>query len=234
MSRLVVKYNPPSMKFSAGLPAVKVPVDKFVVTLTPLSTDYSGSMDKTAGEITAAYKAGKEIVFKITSFPGFDNVEIPCNSVTFASGSDIGCFHAEIIDIETGSNILILTADSSESILNYNTHIYPYPSQYIVNLYPINDDFSGFMDKEVSQIAAAYESGKSIVFRVNSDGNGYIDVDCTARYYGGYEYPSFNGYVVSGGQSIMCATEATDDGEKRDYVTEVYNLDYNSAQGVSF
>lgn len=37
---------------------------KFIVTLTPTSPDYSGTMDKTVAEINAAYEAGQEIVFR--------------------------------------------------------------------------------------------------------------------------------------------------------------------------
>ena len=42
---------------------------KFVVTLTPTSLDYSGTMDKTVAEINAAYEAGQEIVFRIYESP---------------------------------------------------------------------------------------------------------------------------------------------------------------------
>lgn len=38
---------------------------KFLVTLTPTSPDYSGTMDKTVAEINAAYEAGQQIVFRI-------------------------------------------------------------------------------------------------------------------------------------------------------------------------
>lgn len=39
--------------------------DKFIVTLTPTSLDYSGTMDKTVAEIQAAYEAGMEIWFYV-------------------------------------------------------------------------------------------------------------------------------------------------------------------------
>lgn len=42
---------------------------KFVVTLTPTSPDYSGTMDKTVAQINAAYEAGQEIVFRIYESP---------------------------------------------------------------------------------------------------------------------------------------------------------------------
>ena len=38
---------------------------KFIVTLTPTSLDYSGTMDKTVAEINAAYEAGMEIWFRL-------------------------------------------------------------------------------------------------------------------------------------------------------------------------
>ena len=42
---------------------------KFIVTITPTALDYSGTMDKTVAEITAAYEAGMEIVFRFMSGP---------------------------------------------------------------------------------------------------------------------------------------------------------------------
>ena len=38
---------------------------KFLVTLTPTALDYSGTMDKTMAEITAAYEAGMDIWFSL-------------------------------------------------------------------------------------------------------------------------------------------------------------------------
>ena len=43
--------------------------NKFIVTLTPTSPDYSGTMDKTIAEINTAYEAGQQIWFKI-ALPG--------------------------------------------------------------------------------------------------------------------------------------------------------------------
>ena len=39
--------------------------EPFIVTLTPTTQDFSGTMDKTVAEINAAYEAGRTIVFKI-------------------------------------------------------------------------------------------------------------------------------------------------------------------------
>ena len=101
-----------------------IPNNKFIVTLTPTALDYSGTMDKTAAEITAAYKAGMEIYFRIDTFPGFDVVEIPCNSVTCATGYTNACFHGEIIEPNTGVMIVILTQDINDDSIAYYTHIY--------------------------------------------------------------------------------------------------------------
>lgn len=50
---------------NSGVYAVTIEPDKFIVTLTPTSPDYSGTMDKTVAEINAAYEAGQEIVFRV-------------------------------------------------------------------------------------------------------------------------------------------------------------------------
>lgn len=39
----------------------------FIVTLTPTAEDFSGTMDKTVGEINEAYEAGRKIVFRVYS-----------------------------------------------------------------------------------------------------------------------------------------------------------------------
>lgn len=63
-------YRSVYSKPSGGIPetdlaqAVKDKLNKFVVTLTPTAADYSGTMDKTVAEITAAYEAGQELVFR--------------------------------------------------------------------------------------------------------------------------------------------------------------------------
>lgn len=44
--------------------------NRFVVTLTPTSPDYSGTTDKTPSEVYAAYAAGKRIIAKILGVYG--------------------------------------------------------------------------------------------------------------------------------------------------------------------
>lgn len=51
-------------------------VEKFIVELTPTSPDYSGTTDKTCQEITDAYNEGKQIIFRLSAFPGFDVIDL--------------------------------------------------------------------------------------------------------------------------------------------------------------
>lgn len=50
--------------------------NKFIVTLTPTALDYSGTMDKTPEEISAAYEDGMEIVFRVVGVPNYDYVDV--------------------------------------------------------------------------------------------------------------------------------------------------------------
>lgn len=96
--------------------------NKFIVTLTPTALDYSGTMDKTGAEITAAYEAGQEIVFNVVGFPGFDYVYIPAAWCTYATGNTICSACATLVDVTTGLQIIIYTSDGGSSV--YGTYIY--------------------------------------------------------------------------------------------------------------
>ena len=50
--------------------------EKFIVTLTPTAEDFSGTMDKTPEEISAAYEDGMEIVFRVVGVPNYDYVDV--------------------------------------------------------------------------------------------------------------------------------------------------------------
>lgn len=100
-------------------------------------------------------------------------------------------------------------------------------NKFLVTLTPTSPDFSGTMDKTVAEINAAYEAGQEIVFRVMMSETTCMDVDCTARWHGNTTYPSFNGFILStdnGGVLIFAYTNATDDGTKQTYSTDVYSL----------
>ena len=61
--------------------------NKFIVTLTPTSLDYSGTMDKTVAEINEAYEAGQEIVFRIYATATL-YYDLPCSNVEANSAND--------------------------------------------------------------------------------------------------------------------------------------------------
>ena len=101
------------------------------------------------------------------------------------------------------------------------------PDKFIVTLTPTSLDYSGTMDKTVAEINAAYEAGQEIWFKVMTGATTYMEVDCTARWEGGFTYPSYNGFIVSsenGGVLIYAFTNATDDGTKATYGAHVYTL----------
>lgn len=57
---------------------------KYIVTLTPTSPDYSGTMDKTVAEINAAYEAGQEIWYKVgTEAQGY--AYVPANQISLGN-----------------------------------------------------------------------------------------------------------------------------------------------------
>lgn len=105
---------------------------------------------------------------------------------------------------------------------------------FIVTLTPTAEDFSGTMDKTVAEINTAYEAGRRIVFRVMQSVTAYMDVDCTARWFNGSTYPSFNGFIVNNDALIYAYTGATNDGTKQTYGTTIYPLQIDEASGVSF
>ena len=96
---------------------------KFIVTLTPTALDYSGTMDKTANEITAAYEAGQEIVFNVVGFPGFDHVYIPAAWCTYATDNPCCSASATLVEIGSNMQIIIWTTDADNGT-TYGTQIY--------------------------------------------------------------------------------------------------------------
>ena len=98
--------------------------------------------------------------------------------------------------------------------------------KFIVTLTPTAEDFSGTMDKTVAEINTAYEAGQQIVFRVMLSATTYMDIDCTARYFAGDTYPSFNAFILDSTYDvlILAGTGATDDGTRQTYSTDIYSL----------
>jgi hypothetical protein len=98
--------------------------------------------------------------------------------------------------------------------------------KFIVSLTPTAANFSGTMDKTVGEINAAYEAGQQIVYRVMLSATAYMDIDCTARYFDGETYPSFNAVILESGNDVLifASTGATNDGTRQTYSTAVYTL----------
>ena len=98
--------------------------NKFIVTITPTSPDFSGTMDKTVAEINAAYEAGQEIWFKVmTSATSF--VEVPVSFLGKDTSFDYPNFGAEIVQPSTNLMIVAETLDTSDGTkTTYSTFVY--------------------------------------------------------------------------------------------------------------
>ena len=91
----------------------------FIVTLTPTALDYSGTMDKTTAEITAAFNAGQRILFALNT--GVDVVYFYASEWYETSGDVI--LFATTIDVD--NNLLIRAHnDAGPTSTTYTTHIY--------------------------------------------------------------------------------------------------------------
>lgn len=96
----------------------------FIVTLTPTSEDFSGTMDKTIAEIVAAYEAGKQIVFELVAGPGIYYSSV-CTNVN-RNGSLNPAFGTSIV-VRTDDWFLIniSTQYAADDSTNYYTAIFP-------------------------------------------------------------------------------------------------------------
>ena len=90
---------------------------KFIVTLTPTSPDYSGTMDKTPEEITAAYNAGQEIVFDIPA------LSAKINANQFLVGNDV-IRAGSMVFYDVNSSPVIITVVTGSSASTYATQIF--------------------------------------------------------------------------------------------------------------
>ena len=96
----------------------------FIVTLTPTALDFSGTMDKTVAEITTAYQAGKQIVFKMyTSETTF--IEVPVSLVGYDLSGTYPSFETSVIQAST--NLLICARTGIQidgAVDSYDTTIF--------------------------------------------------------------------------------------------------------------
>ena len=97
---------------------------KFLVTLTPTSPDYSGTMDKTVAEINAAYEAGQEIVFRVMTSATY-YMDVDCTARWFEGDFTYPSFNGYIVD--TTQNVLLFAATSATNDgtkQTYSTTVY--------------------------------------------------------------------------------------------------------------
>lgn len=98
---------------------IQTAVDPFIVNLTPTAQDFSGTMDKTGAEITAAYEAGKNIIFRLWgSSTIFYDLQVTEASKT--ASDDVAKFQA--FGILTELLVVIETPSANTNI--YETAIY--------------------------------------------------------------------------------------------------------------
>lgn len=95
--------------------------EPFIVRLTPTAADFSGTMDKTPQEITAAHEARQEIVFNVVGFPGFDEVNIPVAWFTYATDDTICSASATLVDINTNLQIIVVTSNIADDSTYFTT-----------------------------------------------------------------------------------------------------------------
>lgn len=103
--------------------------NRFVVTLTPTEDDFSGVMDKTCAEITAAYEAGKDIWLDIDATAlGYELWRVKATIEAKANGDNYGQVMAFLINLQlTPPSIIFIYTDvnTSGDSNQYTTHIYP-------------------------------------------------------------------------------------------------------------
>ena len=199
--------------------------------------EFSGSpltCDKTYQEVVDAVNAGRTVI----GVRGTDVYVYSCKDIvhvnfTKISGNSLAVSRIALSNSNTakaaGASLAPSTTsfdDGCELIVKGGAWV-KQQKKFVVTLTPTAPDYSGTMDKTVAEINAAYEAGQQIVFRTMIGGANYMDTDCTARYFeGGFTYPSFNGFILSGNDDalIFAFTSVTDDGTKQTYSTTVYSL----------
>lgn len=95
----------------------------FIVTLTPTAQDFSGTMDKTVGEITEAYEAGMEIWANISAQG--KNLYVPLKMASTDGTNQYPSFDFCVYDLINNLMILAFTAYTSDGAKQtYSTAVY--------------------------------------------------------------------------------------------------------------
>lgn len=99
--------------------------DVFIVTLTPTAQDFSGTIDKTWGEVGEAYKAGKTIAFKLYTDQNGSYL-ITRNVVVYSGvGAQALWFSADLLVENVGFVQAYCAINPSPDDNTYSTTIYP-------------------------------------------------------------------------------------------------------------
>ena len=129
-----------------------------------------------------------------------------------------------------GSSLPPVTSSDNGKVLAVENGAWAASEQakkFIVTLTPTSLDYSGTMDKTVAEIAAAYEAGMEIWFKVLLSATDYLEGALTAvRHFGSTSYDDYIGNIVipSEGMLVTVETMGTNDGTKQTYSTHVYAL----------
>jgi hypothetical protein len=96
---------------------------KFLVTLTPTSPDYSGTMDKTVAQINTAYEAGQQIVFRVMKSET-DYMDVDCTAQWHTSAT-YPSFNGFIVMTDNNALVFAHTGTTSDGTDNtYGTTLY--------------------------------------------------------------------------------------------------------------
>lgn len=98
--------------------------EPFIVTCTPTSADFSGTMDKTNAEIDAAYNAEKSIIFRVIT-SATDYTDVPCSFVAKFGNITYKNFGAYFVYPSQNILIFMETSARGDTVNTYLTHIYP-------------------------------------------------------------------------------------------------------------
>lgn len=119
----IVAIPIPSPGSSANV-AIAWKEDKFIVTLTPTALDFSGTMDKTVAEITAAYEAGMEIWFRMSDGTGL-TYDAPCDEVITYTSETYPSFCAKVLVNGLSAIVFMQTGTTNDGTqTTYGTDIY--------------------------------------------------------------------------------------------------------------
>ncbi len=208
---------------------------EFIVRLTPTS-ESGGTMDKSNIEILAAYMQGKRIMFDIVV--GSAACRVQATLTASFEGAQYPTFSAYGIDT-SGTTIINLYVDPSDEESYTFTmdavEINKEPN-FVVTLTPTALDYSGTMDKTVSEIYDAYLAGKNIFFEIYAESMRARFPLVDTNKHDDYAYPSFDAVLWNVIDKVFMhvSTSFTNYGDKDTYSVSTFPMTYDSANGVSF